>query len=123
MQPSTDAPEPCEDLDLVNLVGKYLTFMVETHNELSLLEHLQSCKNCRISVIRAIESGEPVPPVWGGLFTPESGIPDAPQLDDYDGPAEFLDARIAWRMRRLSVILRDAELELKDLRERIRDKE
>jgi hypothetical protein len=42
-----------------------------------------------------------------------------PNYSDFKTKDSFIDARIDWRLDRLEKILRDAELELEDLRKRI----
>lgn len=108
--------EDCDALDLLWLEGKYLSFIVETHTELNVLEHLERCGACRAKVVRAIERDEGIPGL-GSLFLRGSGDEEAP---GYGGdPESFMDARIVWRRAKLEGLLRDAELELDDMRKRV----
>lgn len=100
-------------LDLLWLEGRYLGFIAETGTELNILEHLERCGSCRAKVIKAIEDDESVLGL-GSLFQRSSVEEEAP---NYEGdPEAFMDARMAWRRRKLEDLLRSAELELEDLR-------
>jgi hypothetical protein len=108
--------EDCDKLDLLWLEGRYLGFIVETNTELNMLEHLEGCGACRAKIVKSIENDEETPGL-GSLFQRDSGEEDIPS---YNGdPEPFMDARIAWRRAKLEALLRDAELELEDLKKRL----
>lgn len=108
--------EDCEELDLLRLEGRYLGFIVETHTELNLLEHVMKCARCRAMVLRSVEDGEDVLAL-GSLFQwthAEEGAPG------YEGdPGAFIDARVEWRRSRLERLLAEAEAGLESLRGRL----
>jgi len=105
--------EDCDRLDLLWLEGRYLCFIAETSTELNILEHLESCGSCRAKVMKAIEEDEKILGL-GSLFQKSSDDEEVPK---YGGdPQSFVNARIAWRKRKLEELLRSAELELEDLR-------
>lgn len=104
--------EDCDRLDLLWLEGRYLGFIVETNSELNILEHLERCSVCRIKIMKSIENDEKILGL-GTLF--QRGLEE--EVPKYGGdPESFVDARIAWRKRKLEDLLRSAELELEDLR-------
>ncbi len=109
----------CETIDLLRLEGRYLKFIVETHTELNLLEHVEGCDECKKEVLRAVEKDEPLAD-YGNLFQKEVEDQIVPQWGDYKKPVNFIDARIQWRKRRLKELLENAELELSNLRDRIK---
>jgi len=105
--------EDCDRLDLLWLEGRYLGFIVETNTELNILEHLERCSACRSKIMKSIENDEKILGL-GSLFQRGAGEEEIPK---YGGDSEsFVDARIAWRKRKLEDLLRSAELELEDLR-------
>lgn len=108
----------CEQLNLRRLEGRYLKFMVENHAELSLLEHVEKCVECRERIRRLVETGGHSAD-FGSLFQGEVGDPSAPRFEDHGDPEEFMDARIRWRKNRLAQLNESAEAELEDLRGRI----
>lgn len=108
--------EDCEELDLLRLEGRYLGFIVETHAELNVLEHITKCASCRARVLRSVEDGEDVPAL-GGLFQMNHAEEGTPV---YDGdPEAFMDARMEWRRSRLERLLEEAEAGLESLRGRL----
>jgi hypothetical protein len=108
--------EDCDKLELLWLEGRYLGFIVETNTELNILEHLEGCATCRAKIVKSIEDDEEILGL-GSLF--QRGFEEE-EIPKYGGdPESFMDARIAWRRARLEALLRDAELELEDLRKRL----
>jgi hypothetical protein len=108
--------EDCDKLDLLWVEGRYLGFIVETNTELNMLEHLEGCAACRAKIVKSIENDEEILGL-GSLFQRDSGEEDIPS---YSGdPESFMDARMAWRRAKLEALLRDAELELEDLKKRL----
>ena len=110
----------CETIELLRLEGRYLKFIVETHTELNLLEHVEECSECKQEILNAVEKDEPLAD-YGNLFQKEVEDKIVPQWTDYKNPENFIDARIQWRKRRLKELLDNAELELENLRERLSD--
>ncbi len=108
--------EDCDALDLLWLEGRYLSFIVETNTELNILEHLEKCSACRVKIMNSIENDEKILGL-GSLFQRGLGEEEIPS---YGGdPESFMDARITWRRAKLEALLRDAELELEGMRERV----
>lgn len=108
--------EDCDRLDLLLLEGRYLGFIVETNTELNILEHLERCSACRSNIMKSIENDEKILGL-GSLFQRGFGEEEIPR---YEGdPESFMDARITWRRAKLEALLRDAELELGDMRKRV----
>lgn len=109
----------CDTIELLRLEGRYLKFIVETHTELNLLEHAEKCETCRKEVYTAIENNQPLAD-YGNLFQREVEDPIVPQWGDFKNPENFIGARIQWRKRRLNKLMENAEMELGDLRERLK---
>ncbi|MCW4048887.1 MAG: hypothetical protein NWE89_04040 [Candidatus Bathyarchaeota archaeon] len=112
--------EDCETLDLLRLEGRYMKFIVETMSELNLLEHVEKCETCRDKVRKAMENDQHLAD-FGNLFEKTVEDETVPQHSDYKNPDNFMDARIQWRKRRLKQLLENAELELQDLRKRVKN--
>ena len=110
----------CDTIELLRLEGRYLKFIVENHTELNLLEHVEKCEDCKEEILRAVEKDEPLAD-YGNLFQKEVADPIVPQSSDYKNPANFIDARIQWRKRRLNELMENAEMELTSLRTRLSD--
>ncbi len=110
--------EDCEQLNLQRLEGSYLKFIVENHDELSLLEHVEKCAKCREQVKKLVETGGQSTD-FGNIFQREADDPAAPQFTDHLTPEDFIEARIQWRKNRLTQLNESAETELEDLRKRI----
>ena len=108
----------CEHLKLIRLEGKYLYFIVETSTEMGILEHAKKCKDCR-EYIKDIVKNNEKSEIFGNLFETDVENTLVPNYSDFKTKDSFIDARIDWRLDRLEKILRDAELELEDLRKRI----
>ena len=110
--------EGCEHLDLLRLEGKDLYFIVETSTEMNILEHARKCEDCREYIRNLLENNE-TSEIFGNLFDTKVEDSMVPKYPDFENNDSFIDARIDWRLERLEKILRDAELELGDLRKRI----
>ena len=108
----------CETIEFLRLEGRYLKFIVETHTELNLLEHVEKCTKCKKEILNTVEKNEPLVD-YGNLFQKNVEDQIVPQWTDYRNPENYIDARIQWRKRRLKELLDNAELELNDLRERL----
>lgn len=104
----------CDKLDLLKLQGQYLGFIVESHTELSVLEHIEECTECRAQIIESVEQDEHLPE-YSDLFQRELKTRGIPQFNDYTNAGEFIDARIDWRKKRLRELIKEAEGELEDI--------
>ena len=109
----------CETIELLRLEGRYLKFIVENHTDLNLLEHVEKCSDCKEEILRAVEKNEPLAD-YGNLFQKDVEDQIVPQWSDYKNPVNFIDARVQWRKRRLRELMENAELELGNIRERIK---
>lgn len=110
----------CEKIEMLRLEGRYLKFIIETHTELNLLEHVEECDDCKEEILRAVEKDEPLAD-YGNLFQKDVEDEIVPQWEDYKNPVNFIDARIQWRKRRLQELMKNAELELSNIRTRLSD--
>jgi hypothetical protein len=109
----------CDKIEMLRLEGRYLKFIVENHTELNLLEHVETCDDCKEEVLRAVEKDEPLAD-YGNLFQKVVEDDIVPQWDDYKNPENFIGARIQWRKRRLQELMKNAELELGNIREQLK---
>ena len=109
----------CEDVQLLKLEAKYLTYIVENHAELNILKHIESCPPCQKKIKESIADDTPLPE-YGNLFQRQVEDETIPQYTDYKHVDNFTKARINWRRRRLQELIKEAEMELEDLRKRIR---
>jgi hypothetical protein len=110
--------EDCEILDLIQIEGRFHKFVVETKNELNVLEHIASCSTCRARIHRDLSQGKDTFE-FGNVFKKivyESNIPD---FKDFENLDNFINARIKWRKEKLLEVLDSAEIELKFLRSEI----
>ncbi len=121
--------EDCEPLWLLHMESEYVGFMVSVESETRLLKHIRDCPSCRAK-LRSIFTGERDPAdELEELFAvdlPEkllnsSAILDVPLRENYDDPDAYVEARIKWRLEKLHDIMRNAELELKNIGDKIRD--
>ena len=110
--------EDCDQLELIRLEGGYLRFIVETHAELNILEHLEKCGDCRRNIKKHLDSDTDTPGL-GSLFHVQADDPTVPRRGDHPNPDAFIDARIQWRKKHLAQLIENAEMELQDLRKRI----
>jgi hypothetical protein len=111
--------EECDVLDLRRLEGQYLIFIAETHTELNMLEHLETCIPCRKRVIFNLRKGEENEE-WGGLLKWDIGDSSAPIYRKYDNAEDFLEARIRWRKGILLKLLESAEVEVESLKDNLK---
>lgn len=121
--------EDCEPLWLLHMEGDYIGFMVSVESEARLLRHVRGCRDCKAK-LRLIHSGERSPiDELEELFSidlPEkllnsSSMLDCPLKANYPDADAYVEARIDWRLNKLQDIIANAELELKNLSEKIRD--
>jgi hypothetical protein len=110
--------QECETLDLLKIEASYLKFIVETITELNLLEHMEICKTCRTHLIEAVEKDQHIK-IPGNLFLKQCEEKSIPQFNNYKESKNFIDARIQWRKLALTEIIKNADIELMDLRNRI----
>jgi hypothetical protein len=66
----------------------------------------------------AIEKDESLPD-YGTLFQREFDDKTVPQYHDYKNPMNFIDARVLWRKQKLKELIKNAEMELEDLENRL----
>jgi len=110
--PPPEWTERCETLNLLTLEGEYASFIADIENEIATLKHIQACETCRKSITEKTgDTQTPAENRWRRLFT----------RGDDEEPDGFIDERIRERVERLRGIRADAELELNDLRERLRE--
>jgi hypothetical protein len=121
--------EDCEPLWLLHMEAEYIGFMVSVESESRLLRHVRGCGDCK-KKLRLIHSGERTPgDELEELFSIDlnekllnsSSMLDCPLRGNYPDADAFIEARIDWRLEKLHNILQNAELELKNLSEKIRD--
>jgi len=110
--------EKCDKINLLKLEGQYLGFIVESHAELDILDHIEQCTDCRKKIREAVLKDQPLPD-YGNLFQREFDDPSVPQYSDYKNPVNFIDVRIQWRKRKLKELIKNAEMELQDLESRL----
>jgi len=103
--------------------------MVSIESETRLLRHIRGCNDCK-KKLRLIHARERTPTdELEELFSvdlPEkllnsSSLLDCPLRANYLDAESYIESRIDWRLEKLRAILRDAEMELKNLNEKIRD--
>ena len=112
-RPPPEWTERCETLNLLALEGEYASFIADIENEIATLEHIRACETCRTSITETTAGTRaPNENTWIRLLK-ERGD---------DGPDEPVDDRIRQRIEKLREIRADAELELNDLRERLRER-
>jgi hypothetical protein len=110
--------DKCEKVNLLKLQGQYLLFIVENTAELNILEHIETCKECRKQILDAVKNDKPIPD-YGNLFQHDFNDPTIPQYTEYKNPLNFIDARIHWRKRKLKELIKNAETELNDIETRL----
>jgi hypothetical protein len=120
--------EDCEPLTLLHMEAEYIGFMISIESETRLLRHIRGCGDCKAKLrsIYAVER-EPTDELEE-LFAIDlqekllnsSSMLDVPLKANYTDPNAYIDARIEWRLDKLQSILTTAELELKNLGERIK---
>ena len=108
----------CTNVNLIKLQGHFLGFIVESHSELDILEHLELCSDCRKHVLHAVQLDMSLLE-YGNLFQREFDDQTIPQYSDYPNVTTFIDARIEWRKRKLRELIKNAEMELEDLETRL----
>jgi len=109
----------CEDIQLLKLEAKYLTFIVENHAELNILKHIETCAPCKTKINESIIQDNTLAE-YGNLFQRQVDDETVPQYSDYKNIDNFIDSRINWRRRRLQELIKNAEMELEDLRKRVK---
>jgi len=118
----------CEAFRLLELRREYESFIVELKSELAFLRHIVECKICGEEAKRMVDREESDDPWWSNLFSgmlPENlgeaqvSVEPFPRLDDYEDLEMFIVARVRWRIQRVEGIQGDAEIELKDINDRL----
>ena len=110
--------QECETLNLLKIEGSYLKFIVEIITELNLLEHIETCNACKTNLVETVEKDQFVTAL-GNLFLKHYEEKTIPQFKNYNDTKNYVDARIQWRKLKLNEILKNANIELKDLRSKI----
>lgn len=122
--------EGCEPLWLIHMEAEYIGFMVSIESEIRLLEHIRGCRVCRDKLDDVVaanrEPADELEEIFATDLPDRLGLEDShsedcPVRSDYTAPDSFIEARIAWRRRRLDKLLLDAELELGHLSGRIKE--
>jgi hypothetical protein len=124
----------CEEFRLIELKGEYASFILDLEAEATLLRHILRCVRCHENARRFIEEGYGRGDWLGNLFSRElpdllgddivpGRIGECPKLANYINIDDFIEDRIRWRANRLLEIKSDAEVELNDLRSRIKENE
>jgi hypothetical protein len=111
-RPPSEWADRCDVLDLLSLEGEYISFITDLENEITILEHLQSCQTCRTSIRETTRNNRAATEnLWSMLLSNEGE----------EGFEEPIDARIRLRLGKLRGIRADAVIELTDLRERLKE--
>jgi hypothetical protein len=120
--------EDCEPLTLLHMEAEYIGFMVSVESEMRLLRHIRGCTDCNAK-LRPIYRGERDPiDELEELFAIDlqekllnsSSMLDVPLKVNYTDVDAYIEARIDWRLEKLHSILTSAEIELKNLSEKIK---
>jgi hypothetical protein len=120
--------EECEPLWLLHMESEYISFMVSLESEMRLLHHVRGCGECRAK-IRLIYTGEREPnDELEELFAIDlqeklqnsTSILDLPLRVNHNDADAYIEARIDWRLAKLKTIITNAELELKNLSDKIK---
>jgi hypothetical protein len=112
-RPPPEWADRCDVLDLLSIEGEYISFITDLENEITILEHLQSCETCRTSIMETTRNNRAATEnPWNMLLSNEGE----------EVFEESIDARIRLRLGKLRGIRADAVIELTDLRERLRDR-
>jgi hypothetical protein len=112
--------ETCNTIELIKLEERFLKFIAETHIELTLLEHLEKCITCRQNISKNIVENKGSED-FGNLFKKTVDDDKIPKYKDSEDIEIFINARIQWRSEHLEQIQKNAELELQNLREKIKN--
>lgn len=113
--------ENCETLSLLSLEAQYLAFILDIEKEIRFLEHILRCSKCFNHAKQLISNDSDTG--WSNLFTKntfEIIRTSRPRYEDYEDNESFLSARISWRLERLSNLIIDGEVELKNLQEELK---
>ncbi|MBD3228943.1 MAG: hypothetical protein GF329_12210 [Candidatus Lokiarchaeota archaeon] len=110
--------ERCENIELLRVEGKYISFIAELRTEKKILKHIMRCENCRNWVISSID-GDEIHKYFGKLFDTIVYDPTVPKYSDYEDINSFIDARITWRLERLDELIKNAEMELDEISKKL----
>ena len=119
----------CEVFRLLELRGEYESFIVDLGSELAFLRHIPECKLCGEEATRMVDREGGDDAWWGNLFSvmlpgklgeEQVSVEPCPRLDDYGDLESFIAARVRWRIQRVEGIRGDAEIELADIKDRLR---
>jgi hypothetical protein len=106
--------QKCERLNLLKVQGEYLQFIVDNLDEIGILEHIEKCKECKKEMLEILEKYGRVF-AYGNLFDVDFRVEKLPNYKEYEDPLKFIYDRIKWRKKKLNKILKNAEIELRDL--------
>ncbi len=120
----------CEGFRLLELRGEYESFIVDLDSELAYLRHIVECEVCGEEAERMVDREGGGDTWWSNLFSgvlPENlgedqvSVNPCPRRDDFGDLEAFIAARVGWRIQRVEGIRGDAEIELADIIDRLRD--
>jgi hypothetical protein len=122
--------DDCEPLWLLHMEAEYIGFLVSVETETRLLEHIRTCSECRDKLAFIFNRERDPADELEELFAidlPEklltsSTILDCPIRGHFKDADDYIEARIKWRLDKLREIISNAEIELKQLSEKIREK-
>jgi hypothetical protein len=118
----------CENFSLLELSGKYSSFIIDLETELILLRHIRECIICQDVVKKIILQEEVGDKWWENLFSEtlpkaigeeQPFVEPCPHREDYNNLDSFIKARIKWRIQRVETIKEDAKIELSDIQNRL----
>ena len=125
----TALAEDCEPLTFLHMEAEYIGFMVSLESETRLLKHIRSCRGCKDKLAEIFTESRSPKDELDELFSTNLheklrgnlSMTDCPNRENYADADTFIEARIDWRLDKLGKILSDAELELAQLSERIKE--
>lgn len=125
----TALAEDCEPLTFLHMEAEYIGFMVSLESEMRLLKHIRSCRVCKDKLAGIFTEARTPEDELDELFATNlneklGGNPsmtDCPAKMNYTDADTFIEARIDWRLNKLGKILSNAELELAQLSEKIKE--
>ncbi len=118
----------CENFNLLELNGKYRSFIIDLETELNLLRHIRDCRVCQDEVKNIVLQKKVGDIWWGNLFSEtlpkalgeeQPFVDPCPHREDYNNLDLFITARIKWRIQRVETIKEDAKIELSDIQNRL----
>jgi len=125
----TALSEDCEPLTFLHMEAEYIGFMVSIESEMRLLKHIRSCRGCKDKLTEIFTEARSPEDELDELFSTKlqeklignPSMTDCPAKANYADADTFIEARIDWRLNKLGKILSDAELELAQVSEKIKE--